>query len=193
MAKIRTFIAIELADSVRQKIGALQDELKRDREKISWTKAENIHLTLKFLGDTDEAKIDDIADVITKSVGELSRFKLRVTGLGAFPNFRRPRVLWVGMPNPPISLIEIAENIDQQLGEIGFQTEDRKYSPHLTVARVKAALSEQFTQKLKSREFDGGEFEVTEVLLIKSDLHARGAVYTPLRKIALRNLKREVA
>lgn len=183
---IRTFIAIDLADAIRQNIAALQEELKRDREKISWTKPENIHLTLKFLGDADETKIDDIANILTAIASEYPPFSLNVSGLGMFPNFRRPRVLWVGLQNPPAALIEIAERIESGLAEIGFAKEARPFSPHLTIGRVKAQLSDRFIEKLKSRAFAGGLFDVKEILIIKSDLHPQGAVYTPLRKIALK-------
>ncbi len=189
MAKIRTFIAIELSDSVRQKIAELQEELKRDREKISWTKPGNIHLTLKFLGDTEESKIDRIAGIINGIASDYQSFSLSVSGLGVFPNFRRPRVIWVGMPNSPASLIEIAEKIDSNLAEIGFPQEDKRFSPHLTIGRVKAEVSNGFIEKIKSRQFDGGEFNVNEILIMKSDLHPAGAVYTQLQKIALRNQK----
>jgi len=182
---IRAFIAIDLADSVRQKIGELQEELKRDREKISWPKPENIHLTLKFLGDTDEAKVDDIADRIIRIAKDYQSFTVSVSGLGVFPNYRRPRVLWVGMSNPPASLIEIAERIAAALAEIGFPKEDRRFSPHLTIGRVKAALSSRFIEKLKSRAFDGGGFAVNDIFVIKSDLRPAGAVYTKLREIGL--------
>lgn len=187
--KIRTFIAIELSDSVRQNIAELQQELKRDREKISWTKPENIHLTLKFLGDTDETKLDDIANIITDIAGDYQSFNVSVSGLGVFPNFRRPRVLWIGIPNPASALIEIAEKIDTRLAEIGFKKDDRKFSPHLTIGRVKTQLSDRFIEKLKSRAVEAGEFTVHEILIIKSDLHPKGAIYTPLRKIALMVVK----
>lgn len=186
MALIRTFIAIELSNAVRQKIAELQEELKRDREKISWTKPENIHLTLKFLGDTEESKISFIADALTEIASDYKLFDLSVSGLRVFPNFRRPRVLWVGLPNPPTALIEIAKKIEAHLAEIGFAKEDRPFSPHLTIGRVKAGLSNSLIEKIKARQFDGGEFSANEILIIKSDLHPKGAVYTPLRKIALR-------
>ncbi len=183
---IRTFIAIDLPDAVRQNIAALQEELKRDREKISWTKPENIHLTLKFLGDTDESKIDDIANIISGIASEYPAFRLNVSDLGVFPNFRRPRVLWVGLPNPPAALLEIAEKIESGLAEMGFAKEARPFSPHLTIGRVKAPLSDRFIKRLKNHAFAGGLFDVKEILIIKSDLHPQGAIYTPLRRIGFR-------
>ncbi|MFQ5824091.1 MAG: RNA 2',3'-cyclic phosphodiesterase [bacterium] len=188
MSKIRTFIAIEIPDSIHQKIANLQNELelKKEKARISWTKPGNIHLTIKFLGNVEESRINSVAEAVESAVQPFSPFNFLVNNFGAFPNFRRPRVLWIGIENPTFQLIQIAQNIDDELSKIGFPREKRKFSPHLTVARVKSSLSQNFVQLLQKESFEGGEVSVEEVVVMKSDLRPTGAVYTPLKKIRLK-------
>ncbi|MFQ6114286.1 MAG: RNA 2',3'-cyclic phosphodiesterase [bacterium] len=188
MSKIRTFIAIEIPDSIHQKIAKVQDELKSKQEKarISWTKPGNIHLTLRFLGDVEESRINSVVEAIEKAVQPFSSFDFLVRNFGAFPNFRRPRVLWIGIENPPSELTQMAQNIEDELSTIGFTSEKRKFSAHLTIGRVKSSLSQSFVQLLQARDFEGGQVRVKEVVVMKSDLRPTGAVYTPLKKIKLK-------
>jgi 2'-5' RNA ligase len=181
---IRTFIAIEIPDSIHKKIAKVQDELesKKQRAHISWTKPGNIHLTLRFLGEIEESRIDSVGEAIEKAVQPFAPFTFLVTNFGAFPNFRRPRVLWIGIENPSSQLIQMAEKIEDQLSKIGFPSEKRKFSPHLTIGRVKSALSQSFVQLLQEKSFEGGEVRVEEVVVMKSELRPTGAVYTPLKK-----------
>ncbi len=190
MSKFRTFIAIGISDAVRQKIADVQAELKRENARISWTKPENIHVTLKFLGDVEESKIDSIAGVIQKVTENIQSFTVKVKTLGAFPNLRRARVLWMGLENVSAELTQIAEGIETGLSQLGFPKEERKFSPHLTIGRVKSALSNRFVEKFQSYAFEGGEFKVEEIILMKSDLHPAGAIYTRLRKFGLINRQR---
>jgi len=183
--KIRSFIAIEISESVRKKIADLQEELKKHKERISWTKPDNIHLTLKFLGDIEESKTKSIGESLTIATKELQPFNFFVKELGVFPNFRRPRVLWVGINNPGNELNNIHSKIEQQLNQLGFQKEKKRFNPHLTIGRVKSQVSDQFIERFKTVKFDGNEVKVAEIIFMKSQIHPKGAIYTPLRKIRL--------
>ncbi|NIR48785.1 RNA 2',3'-cyclic phosphodiesterase [candidate division KSB1 bacterium] len=184
MAEIRTFIAVEIPDSVRDRIAKVQAELKKHKERISWTKPGNIHLTLKFLGNVDEEKIPAISEIIQEVVKDRKPFSLNVREVGAFPNVSRPRVLWVGIDDNP-EIVEIADRIDEGLSQIVFPKEKRKFSPHLTIGRVKSRTGKQFLQNLQNFDFDGGKVDVNEIVVVKSDLKPTGAVYTYLKKIRL--------
>ena len=185
MEKIRSFIAIEISESVRDKIADLQEELKKYKEHISWTKPDNIHVTVKFLGDIEESKTKSIGESLTIATKELQPFNFFVKELGVFPNFRRPRVLWVGINNPGNELNNIHSKIEQQLNQLGFPEERKRLNPHLTIGRVKSQVSDRFIERFKTARFDGDEVEVEEIILMESKLHPKGAIYTPLKKVRL--------
>ncbi len=188
MSEIRTFIAIEINESVHREIAHVQEDLKKAKERISWNKPTNIHLTMKFLGAVEENKIEPIAGVINNIAKDTPAFTTHVKNLGAFPNFRRPRVLWVGVENALEQFREIARNIENELSSLGFTKENRKFTPHLTIGRVKSLPSKQFIEKVKNYDFVGGEIHVREIVVMKSDLRPTGAVYTPLKKIELTHI-----
>ncbi len=184
MSKIRTFIAIEIPDEIRNKIGELQNSLKKVGGRISWTKPGNIHLTLKFLGDTDENLIDEIASQLQESVASIQPIQIAIRTLGTFPNFKYPRVIWGGAESEQQQLAELAAKIDAGVEPFGFKRENRPFSAHLTLGRVKDVKGIQTVMdKLKEQEdFMAGSFLAKQFLLIKSELHSAGAIYTSLRK-----------
>ncbi len=185
VSKIRSFIAIEISESVREKIADLQEELKKHQERISWTKPDNIHLTLKFLGDIEESKTKSIGESLTTATKEFQPFNFFVKELGIFPNFRRPRVLWVGINNTGNELNKIHSKIEQQLNQLGFPKEKKRFNPHLTIGRVQSQVSDQFIEKFNTCKFDGGKVKVEEIIFMKSRLRPKGAIYTPLKKLRL--------
>lgn len=185
MAKIRTFIAIEIPEQVKTKIAALQNQLKKENERVSWTKSDNIHLTLKFLGNVEENQIELMAQKLHKALQNVSSFHFAVKNLGGFPNLKRPRVLWVGIEEPTHQLSALAKKIEDALAEMGFPKEKRKFSPHLTLGRVKTALSRKFLQKFTQLSLEAGTVQVEEVVIMKSTLKPTGAEYSPLKRIKL--------
>ncbi len=190
-SKIRTFIAIEIPAEFQNKIGELQNSLKGIGGRISWTKSGKIHLTLKFLGDTDEDIIDEIAAELQQAVQNIAGFKISIQGTGAFPNFKRPRVIWIAAKSEGDQLQKLVAQIEDCMENFGFEKENRRFSAHLTLGRVKDAKGiEPVMEKLKSYEgFVGGAFAVKEFYLIKSELHPASSIYTPLKKIDLKNLQ----
>ena len=189
MPKIRTFIAIEIPGKIQEKIGELHNRLKGSGSTISWTKPANIHLTLKFLGDTDNEIIDEIAAELQQAVQTITDFKINVKGTGAFPNFKRPRVIWIGAKSDGDQLQRLAEQVETCMENFGFEKENRRFSAHLTLGRVKDIKGiEPVMEKLKSyEEFEVGSFAVKEFYLIKSELNPAGSIYTTLKKIVLGN------
>jgi 2'-5' RNA ligase len=191
MSKIRAFIAIEIPTEIQDKIGELQNSLKGIGGRISWTKPGNIHLTLKFLGDTDEKIIDEIATELQQAVQKIEGFNISFQGTGVFPNFKRPRVIWVAAKSDGDHLEKLAAQIEDCMKNFGYEKENRRFSAHLTLGRVKDTKGiEPIMEKLRSyEEFVAGNFSVKEFYLIKSELHPAGSIYTPLKKIDLNDLQ----
>lgn len=186
MGHIRTFIAIEIPELIIEEISRVQNELKRTQAQVGWVKPGNIHITLKFLGNTDESKISDIAGQIKKSVAGIPPFEIMIQGIGVFPNFRRPRVVWIGTGHND-QLLKLAKNIDTNMSHLGFEKENRPFKAHLTLGRVKGirGMHECLDVLRQNNDFKGGSFLADYILLIKSELKPTGAVYTPLKKIKL--------
>ncbi len=185
MSKIRTFIAIEIPKDIRAKMAKLQNNLKQLGGRVSWTKPENIHLTLKFLGDTDENLIEDITNQLKDAVVSIQPIQIAIKALGTFPNSKNPRVIWVGAESDQKQLTELAAKLEDCLERFGFKKENRPFSAHLTLGRVRDVKGIQpGIDKLKTYEnFEAGSFLATEFFLKKSELHPAGAIYTSLKKI----------
>ena len=183
---MRTFIAIELPERVKKRIEQAQAPLRKTKAFVSWVKPGNIHVTLKFLGEVPEDKINDVFLATGKALEGAKKFKLRLKGMGAFPDFRRPRVIWIGAEKGEEELSCLAERVEEEMEKIGFPKENRKFSAHFTIGRVKSPKNiENLTELVKSSDFSTDEIEVNEVVVMRSQLHPAGAIYTPLKKIQL--------
>jgi 2'-5' RNA ligase len=192
MEKIRTFIAIELDESIKDGLTKLQERLKGEapRGSVRWVRLEGIHLTLKFLGDVPADQIGEIAKALQKSCQGFAPFSLSCGGLGCFPNLKRPRVLWVGIQEETGTLAQLQKAIEENVAPLGYPTEKRKFSPHLTLGRVQKRASSGDRRRLgelvEASEIGNlGQMEVRSVNLMRSDLRPSGAVYTRLAKVEL--------
>ncbi len=186
MPQIRTFIAVELPEAIKRELARLQSDLRRYGARVSWTRPEGLHVTLKFLGNVDERQIEAIAEAVKTAVAGEKQPRLTVVGTGAFPSWGSPRVLWVGVEDEKNRLAEIQARLDKELEKLGFEREKRAFKPHLTLGRVKAIGGVRpVCEDLRNREVALGTFEVAEIVVMKSDLKPTGAVYTPLAKISI--------
>jgi len=193
METVRTFIAIELNSAVLAQVSKLQSRLKDEVLPgfVRWVRPEGIHLTLKFLGDVQEDKLDDIAQALRAASAAHTPFSLHIAGMGCFPNPRRPRVIWLGVREPGGTLERLQQDVERAISPLGYPPERRSFSPHLTLGRVKdghsaadlAALGEYVTRAKVSI----GQMEVTSIYLMRSDLRPSGAIYTALAAAALEN------
>ncbi|MBU0567253.1 RNA 2',3'-cyclic phosphodiesterase [bacterium] len=185
--QIRTFIAIPLSGQIKEELSKLQEELKKSEAQVKWVSPEGIHLTLKFLGNVDEEKIREIEEAIAKKTKDCSPFLLSLGCLGVFPDFRRPRVVWVGVEEGASKVKELAKRIEKALLPLGAKKEDRPFSSHLTLGRVKGTKGIEKLKEilgcLKAKE--SGSLKVDRIEIIKSQLTPKGAIYTTLRKIIL--------
>jgi 2'-5' RNA ligase len=184
---LRTFIALELGDDLRTALADLQTLLKRQvgPRAVRWVRPEGIHLTLKFLGDTPVDDVPAIQAALAQAAAQAGPFVVRAEGLGCFPNLRRPRVVWVGVSEPTGALQALRDGVESHVAPLGYPTERRRFSPHLTLGRVhrRARKSEaaEVGQVVRSAPVGlVGQLQATHVRFIKSDLHPTGAVYATL-------------
>lgn len=191
--EIRTFIAIELSDEIRQKIKEIQSEIRPlIQSRISWSKPENIHLTLKFLGDVSLDKIESIKESL-KKIGRIhSPLEMSFGGIGTFPNFRRPRVIWLGIDRGAEQVIKIVSSIEMAMKKLGFQPERREFTPHLTLGRIKQRGVNLEKIKPELKKYDKPNIPIVQVdrlALIKSELYPSGAIYTALEQFIFGKIK----
>jgi len=193
MESIRTFIAIELEEALQGAIGEVQQKLRREGETmriVRWVTPENVHLTLKFLGNVDVHRLERIEQVTQEACQGFSPFSLSFGGLGCFPSARRPRVIWIGVGGDTDILAQLHRAIEESLTPLGFPPEARDFSAHLTIGRVRRGAGSgegrKLGQILSSFEVGTlGHSRVESVSLMKSELHPLGAEYTRLAWVEL--------
>jgi 2'-5' RNA ligase len=193
MNLLRAFIAVEIPLNIRQAvckaIAALQ---KETHLLVRWVPMENMHLTLKFLGDVSPSNVEMLTQMIGAEADLFNCFEFGLSGLGSFPNLKRPRVIYIGIQSPAV-LDALQRGIDSASRRLGYESEERGFSPHLTIGRVKQNITatEQQTirRALEGTKIDSlGTARVASVHLYKSDLRPTGSVYTrlysaPLKKV----------
>jgi len=183
---IRTFICIELTDSIKQKMELLQNHLRGIDAQVSWVKPSNVHLTLKFLGGVPSHKIDAVSQATERASRETTVFELEVAGAGCFPSPRSPRVLWVGLADVPELLVNMYEKLEEELSSLGFQREKRRFAPHLTIGRLRSPRNgAELAQKLIAIGFESEKFVAHQIIVMRSQLKPTGSIYTPIAIIPL--------
>jgi 2'-5' RNA ligase len=184
---LRTFIAIELDEQLKSDLSRCRNRLGEQMPPrgVHWVQPEGIHLTLKFLGDTPSEKVNEVKLALARAAAQVSPFTFTVGEVGCFPNSRQPRVVWVGLQEPTGALACLQKAVEDQVAPLGFPTEKRPFSPHLTLGRVQRHASRSEVRQIgevveASTVGVIGEMAVTAVCYIKSDLRPNGAVYTTL-------------
>jgi 2'-5' RNA ligase len=192
MEQVRSFVAIELTDQIREKLGETQAWLKTEgiADQVRWVKPEGIHLTLKFLGDVPVDRVKGVVIAITRACKGIGPFSLSFLDLGCFPSVSRPNVVWIGVRGDTKELAHLQSRIEDSLAILGFSRERRKYTPHLTLGRVSRHVQRRERARLgtliQTRNLETlGEMEVHEVSLMKSVLSPAGANYCQLAGVRL--------
>ena len=181
---IRCFIAIEMPETIQNRLARIQETLRKQIQKASWVKPNNVHLTLKFLGDVDPDNLESIGEAIEGVASRYRRFSLGIGGLGAFPNFARPRVMWIGVKDGSERVSSLAQDINVALNECcGVSFDTKKFNPHLTIARLKERvdLRSYANQYRQYDRIEGAEMKVDTISLIQSQLHPTGAIYSTVQ------------
>ncbi len=183
---LRSFIAVEIPPEVQNAISKSLAPLQKALPKplIRWVAPNNVHLTLKFLGDVSPVNLEQLAEAIRAEAGTHPAFSMSVGGIGAFPNSRRARVIWIGL-DAPASLAALQRGVEAASATLGYAAEDRAFSPHLTVGRVGQHVSvaemHQIHTALEATKIGSlGQVQVSSVHIFKSDLRPGGSIYTPL-------------
>ncbi|TNF45725.1 RNA 2',3'-cyclic phosphodiesterase [bacterium] len=180
---MRLFVALDIENGIKDGLQDAVLDLRRTRAPVRWIKPEGMHLTLKFLGETPEKKLAPLESSLVDACRNIFPFPITVSGLGAFPNLSRPRVLWAGVEEPSGTIEILWRSVETNLGELGWEKEKRKFHPHVTIGRVKGSINLKQLSDAMS-EFHGeiwGKQEVTGISLYRSHLEPTGARYEIVR------------
>lgn len=183
---IRCFIAVDIPASIKKDISDLVDFLKKHDADIKWVSADNLHITLKFLGNTPEKLITGIRDKIYSVVKSYQPFYIKIKGTGVFPNNKYPRVCWIGIQYPDIFL-KLQKDIDKSLKQLGFKEDDRDFKPHLTIGRIRSqkGISNIIKELDNNSLKDFGDVSVDSIKIMRSILKPGGSEYSCLYEIKL--------
>jgi 2'-5' RNA ligase len=187
---LRLFIAIDLPETVKQRLHDLQTQLRQHTQAVRWTDPHGTHLTLKFLGSARAALVPEIVAAMHQAAAHRQQFELRTAALGVFPNPKRPRVVWLGVAGAVPALSGLQAAVERFVAPLGFPTEQRSFNPHLTLGRtVKdpsptdlASISPAIAQISVLHPV---VFSVSEMVLMRSELHRQGARYTAVAHVPL--------
>jgi 2'-5' RNA ligase len=188
MSKTRMFIAVEISPQVRGRAADLMQRLQASEAKVSWVAPENLHLTMKFLGDQTDDELASICRAVQQAVADVPAFEFICHGAGAFPNLQRPRTLWIGVRDGAEQLGQLQRCVEMELARHGFPKEHRGFQPHLTLGRVRsggAALPVLGQLVAQAEDFAVGVSSVDEVIVFGSFLQRGGPIYEVLARAPL--------
>ncbi len=181
---MRLFVAVKVEQKILDEIEAKLGNLFVDEPNVKWVPSKSMHITLKFLGDTDKHKLEDIKNVLDKV--NTKPFKLELFNCGAFPNIKQPNVFWIGVSGNIDQLKHLQKSVENNLTDVGFETEKRSFKPHLTIGRVKRPVNKETIAYIKSmKTHNFGSYTVKSFFLIESKLTPEGAIYTTIFEKAL--------
>jgi len=184
---IRAFIAIKLPDDVIERLREAQTYLKHEGLDIKWVRPENIHLTLKFLGDIRQTDVDAVGKALTSATAPFAPLTLSASGLGAFPSVKRPRVIWSGLRGDLEVLARLHARLEEELSALGMEKESKAFKGHLTLGRIKGKVNPDVMIDAFSKygHMTSRGFVADTLYLIKSDLKPSGPVYTDLISVRM--------
>lgn len=186
--RIRTFIAVEADPAIRGAAQSLIHRLQASGGEVKWVAPENLHLTLKFLGDVAANDVAQVCAAVREAVAAIEPFELEMRGAGAFPNVRRPQTIWLGAEEGSDRMVKLAGRIDKFLEKLGYPRESRPYRAHLTLGRLRreAKAPPELGQTLQQfAEFEAGRMPVEEAVVFSSTLKPGGPVYEAMDRAAL--------
>jgi 2'-5' RNA ligase len=185
---MRLFIAIDLDDGIKENIKNLTADLKRSMQGVKWVRDEGIHITLKFLGEVPESKVEMITKTLEQVSTRYEALDIEICHLGRFPERGDPRIIWVGALESTGILKDLALDIEKELGKIGFEREKRSFKPHVTLGRVRRGRGSGKISSLmlENKVISFGSFQAKHIYLIRSILRPDGARYEKIGTFAFR-------
>lgn len=181
---MRTFIAVEVPKEVQEKVGLYINGLKELVKGVKWVLSNNLHFTIKFLGEIEESKLKEIQRCVSEAVADIRLFTISLSGMGFYPSEKNPKVIWIGTDGGVDNMIDIFQHLEESLEQQGFDREAKTFSPHLTIGRVKRFSKVKVPEGLP--EFETIQFEVAGLAVMKSTLTPAGPIY---EKMFERHLK----
>ena len=183
--KIRCFIALPASPALQQEFSRLQLRLKASEASVRWERPEKFHITLKFLGDTDESLLSSLTSSLNASVQGIQSFTLSFRSVGGFPSSEQPRIVWVGADDHP-TLATLHQHVEEVCSTFGVKKDDRMFHPHVTLGRVKGTRNiHRLTEVLKNITFEPLDFRCAEIRTMRSELLPTGSSYTLMSAIPL--------
>lgn len=185
---MRTFIAIEVSDEIKDALARLESHLKYSGADVKWVNPKIIHLTLKFLGEITDSRCEAVKAALDTIAKCVKPFEVTIKDIGTFPNNARPRVIWVGLDKGAFEAVELAKRIEEALSRIDFPAEDRPFSPHLTIGRVRSSLNlDKLKDKISSASSGvqpekAASHKTASVILFQSTLTPQGSIYAKLHE-----------
>ena len=178
---IRTFIAIDTPETVTKVALSVQSSVKMNRKAVRWVRKENIHITLRYIGPTAPGEVDKINRLLSEIVGQNSDLSLNVSSTGCFPKKERPRILWLGVDGDVAELKLLVEMINSEMDQLGYPQEERNYSPHITIGRIRypQKATPDVTDFL-SAQYEPISWNIPKIILYQSELLPSGAIYSIL-------------
>jgi len=180
---MRSFFCIELDEGLKARLDEITQLLRRQTvAHVSWVKKENLHITLKFLGEIETATVEEIKKVAEAASDGITPFELKLNKLGAFPDLRRPRVLWIGSTEAPEPILKLHAALEERLSRLGFEPEEKHYEPHITLGRIKEIQKseiENLARQLREIAFNYVA-KAEGITLMESKLTPTGSSYTPV-------------
>lgn len=184
---MRSFIAVEVPAESAALLEAAQDRLRAADASVKWVKADGFHITLKFLGEVERGRLEETWEAVSRALTGAEGFLMRFRGIGAFPNSRRPRVVWAGVEEGAGELVELARRAEEACEGCGFERERRAFHAHLTLGRARSTEPDPRLAAVidELRESELGGFRVERVVLMKSELTRGGANYEVIKDHSL--------
>jgi len=186
--KIRTFVAVEIDSAVRGAAEDLIRDLAQVPVEVKWVEPENLHVTIKFLGDVDSREVHRVCQAVEKAVAGLEPFRFELRGAGAFPSLSRPRTLWLGPGEGAEEMATLAARVEKAVEKLGFRREARRFKAHLTIGRVRRptpALAQLSDRLREHADFEAGRTHVRQVVVFSSQLDRSGPTYQALARAPL--------
>ena len=177
---MRTFIAVEIPKDIQKKIGGYVSSINGNFRHVRWVSPQNLHFTIKFLGEVKSSNLDELKDCVAKTASETCQFWLNLNNTGFFPSKKNPRVIWIGADSGADNMLMMFQSLENHLEKVGFDREVRAFSPHLTIGRVRKDKKIAAPESLP--EFGQESFLVSSLALIKSTLTPNGPVYEIIHK-----------
>lgn len=193
----RIFIAVDVSEAAREKIGACTKSLRNEFGEVraGWERAEKLHLTLKFLGDTNEKQLREVKTIVARIAENCREFTIKLDRSGVFPNRRSffnspPRVLWIGVADEEGNLTKISRELENECANLGFNKETRPFHPHLTIARIREPQTQAahlLAAKHLETQIEPLEIKIAEIVIYESELQKSGSVFKKLQISKLKN------